>query len=209
MVSEAPAPDTDPTTLAKVATVVHFLCIHDHVPVPAWTRGHRADPEVMLFDISLDRPYGQMMQQTAPAVCAAYGIYFTWDLLDLRRQSMIGSEQRRCSRSYSRGTPHTGSSQGPTSATIMEKNRHAPSRGCHRRCRYWRKGRSRGDSRWRAQICPNRARRGASPIQGGSKFGASRKGASGREGIDQDRRMSPRVLSDSMRTSATNRSTPG
>lgn len=93
MVSEAPAPDTDPTTLAKVAAVVHFLCLHDHVPVPAWTQGHRADPEVMLFDISLDRPYGQMMQQTAPAVCAAYGVYFTWGLLDLRRRSIIDLKQ--------------------------------------------------------------------------------------------------------------------
>ena len=79
-----------------------------------------------------------------------------------------GSEPPRLSQtqSYSRGTPHTGSNQGPTSATIMEKDRRAPSRGCHSRCRYWRMGRLRGGSRWRAQICPNRARGGASPIQG-------------------------------------------
>ena len=89
MVDEAPAPDTDPTTLAKVAAVVHCLCLHDHIAVPAWTQGHKADPEVMLFDIPLDSRYGQRMQQTAPAVCAAYGVYFTWSLLDLWRGPWI------------------------------------------------------------------------------------------------------------------------
>lgn len=79
MVAESPAPATAPATVAKVAAVVHFLCLHDDIAVPAWTQGHRADPEVMLFDIPLDSRYGQMMQQTAPAVCAAYGVYFTWN----------------------------------------------------------------------------------------------------------------------------------
>lgn len=85
MVAEAPASGTDPTTVAKVSAVVHFLCLHDHIAVPAWTQGHRADPEVMLFYIPLDSGYGQLMQQAAPAVCAAYGVYFTWNLLDLWR----------------------------------------------------------------------------------------------------------------------------
>ena len=85
MVNQTPSPDTDPTTFAKVAAVVHFLCLHDHIAAPAWTQGHKADPEVMLFDIPLHSRYGQQMQQTAPAVCAAYGVYFTWNLLDLWR----------------------------------------------------------------------------------------------------------------------------
>ena len=78
--------------------MVHFLCLHDHIAVPAWTQGHRADPEVMLFDIPLDSRYGQRMQQAAPAVCAAYGVYFTWSLLDLwRRQSIIAPEPEEAS----------------------------------------------------------------------------------------------------------------
>ena len=50
-------------------------------------------------------------------------------------------------------THHAGSNQGPTSATIMQKDRRAPGRGCHSRGRYWRKRRLSGGSRWRVQIC--------------------------------------------------------
>jgi len=93
MVNEAPSPDTDPSTLAKVSAVVRILCLHDHIAVPAWTQGHKADPEVMLFDFPLDSRYGRRMQLTAPAVCAAYGVYFTWNLLDLWRRQAINARE--------------------------------------------------------------------------------------------------------------------
>ena len=75
--------DTDATTAAKVAAVVHALCARDGHPVPPWVMQARSPVEVPLVPAAdLASPFGQRMRQSAPTVCGYHRVYFSAATLD-------------------------------------------------------------------------------------------------------------------------------
>ena len=75
--------DTDATTAAKVASVVHALCARDGHPVPPWVMQARSPVEVPLVPAAdLSSPFGQRMRQRAPSVCGYHRVYFSAATLD-------------------------------------------------------------------------------------------------------------------------------
>ncbi len=75
--------DTDATTAAKVAVVVHALCQRDSHPIPSWVLSARSPTEVALVpDVDLESPYGRRLRDNAPGVCRYHRVYFS--VADLR-----------------------------------------------------------------------------------------------------------------------------
>ncbi len=75
--------DTDTTTAAKVASVVHALYVRDGHPVPPWVMQARSPVEVPLVPAAdLSSPFGQRMRQRAPSVCGYHRVYFSAATLD-------------------------------------------------------------------------------------------------------------------------------
>ena len=70
--------DTDATTAAKIAAVIHALCERDGHPVPPWVPQARSPVEVPLVAAAeLESPYGQRLRRAAPAVCRHHRVYFS------------------------------------------------------------------------------------------------------------------------------------
>ncbi|MCY4424104.1 MAG: hypothetical protein OXC06_13660 [Acidimicrobiaceae bacterium] len=75
--------DTDATTAAKIAAVVHALCARDGHPVPPWVMQARSPVDVPLVPAAdLTSPFGQRMRQSAPSVCGYHRVYFSAATLD-------------------------------------------------------------------------------------------------------------------------------
>lgn len=74
---------TGAVTAAKIAAVVHALCLRDGHPLPEWVLSARSPVDVALVpEVDLASPYGQRLRQNAPGVCRLHGVYFS--VVDLR-----------------------------------------------------------------------------------------------------------------------------
>ncbi len=69
--------DTEATTAAKIAAVVHALCQRDGHRVPEWVHSKRSNVDVPLIPhVDLKSPHGQRLRQNAPGVCHYHRVYF-------------------------------------------------------------------------------------------------------------------------------------
>lgn len=83
LVAEAPSYEgDDQMLLPAISAVVHSLANRDGVSVPNWVLSHRADTDVILFDIPFDSPYGRWLRKRAPSACASHRVWFHPRMLD-------------------------------------------------------------------------------------------------------------------------------
>lgn len=74
---------TGAVAAAKIAAVVHALCLRDSHPLPEWVLTARSPADVALVPaVDLASPYGQRLRQNAPRVCRFHRVYFS--AVDLR-----------------------------------------------------------------------------------------------------------------------------
>ncbi len=68
--------------LPAISAVVHCLADRDGVTVPDWVLSHRADTDVIPFDVPFDRPCGGWVRKPAAASCAVHRVWFHLRVLD-------------------------------------------------------------------------------------------------------------------------------
>lgn len=82
VLASPPPAGTSEVVAAKMAAVVHALCVRDAIETPQWVHRCRLDPGIALFGVRLDSGFGNVVRERSPAVCAAHGVFFGADLLE-------------------------------------------------------------------------------------------------------------------------------
>lgn len=76
-------PDCELFYLARIAAVIHALCLRDEVSVPDWVFDAKLpEPEIIVNRIKPDSNYGKIVMSRAPAVSKYHNLYYHPEMLD-------------------------------------------------------------------------------------------------------------------------------
>ena len=76
-------PDCEMFYLARIAAIIHALCLRDEVPIPDWVFDAKLpEPEIIVDGVDAQSNYGKLVISQSPTVSEYHNVYFQAEMLD-------------------------------------------------------------------------------------------------------------------------------